>query len=172
MKNFFLGISIIPSILGLLLIAHTLLLEKTDGEGGEITNRLVRLELAWLAMNKPHLFVDVMPSILEDIEDRNNVVSSTTVINRKMIASTAFKFNYFIKKNPVISQELNNDKDRIERYWVEHLDDCLDSSPSFNPIYYLNKYKDLKQAYGSKCSDAVKHWVRYGVTEGRRGTKK
>ncbi|MFW5451587.1 MAG: hypothetical protein ACKE9I_08315 [Methylophagaceae bacterium] len=171
MKNFLLGLLIIPSLLGAVLIIHTALLNKTDGEDGEITNRLVRLELVWLAMNKPHLFIDVMPSILIDVEDRYDFPLNT-VLRRKILVSSAFRFNYFIKKNPVISQDLNYDKDQIKQYWITHLNDCLDSSPSFDPIYYLDRYKDLKKVYGSSCSDAIKHWVKYGVAEGRKGVEK
>lgn len=121
-------------------------------------------------MNKPYLFIDVLPSILIDVEDKYDFPLNA-VLRRKMLTSSAIKVHYFMKKNPIISQDLNYDKNQIKQYWITHLDDCLDSSPSFDPIYYLDKYADLKRQYGNSCSDAVKHWVKYGISEGRKGVE-
>ncbi len=39
----------------------------------------------------------------------------------------------------------------------------------FNPDYYLSSYPDLKQAFGNNYGQALKHWVHYGIVEGRQG---
>ena len=46
-----------------------------------------------------------------------------------------------------------------------------DYSAVFNPIYYLNKYPDIKAAFGNNASKAIWHFVEYGIDEGRQGNK-
>ena len=43
----------------------------------------------------------------------------------------------------------------------------LDYAPVFNPDYYLNKYPDLKQAFGNNASQAFSHFINNGINEGR-----
>ena len=46
----------------------------------------------------------------------------------------------------------------------------VDYSPVFNAEYYLNKYSDLKAAFGSDKTAALKHFVEYGMKEGRQAS--
>lgn len=44
----------------------------------------------------------------------------------------------------------------------------VDYSPVFDATYYLNKYADLKAAFGNDASAALNHFVNYGIKEGRQ----
>ena len=46
-----------------------------------------------------------------------------------------------------------------------------DYSAVFNPTYYLNKYPDIKAAFGNNASKAIWHFVEYGMDEGRTGNE-
>lgn len=45
----------------------------------------------------------------------------------------------------------------------------MDYSPVFDAKYYLNKYTDLKKAFGNNEQAALKHFIDYGMAEGRQG---
>lgn len=72
LKGFFMGLLLIPAALGLLVIFHVFIDSKSDGRGGEITNRIARAELVWLAMNKPKLFCDSFEWVCEDVEEHHD----------------------------------------------------------------------------------------------------
>ena len=44
----------------------------------------------------------------------------------------------------------------------------LDFSPVFNASYYLSRYVDLRNAFGSNSSQAFNHFINYGIKEGRQ----
>ena len=77
MKGFLVGFSLLPAALGLLVIFHTFIDTKRDGQGGIITNRIARAELVWLAMNKPRLFCDRFEWVCQDVQDKHE--QETTV---------------------------------------------------------------------------------------------
>jgi len=45
----------------------------------------------------------------------------------------------------------------------------LDYSAVFDPDYYLSKYGDIKAAYGDNKFAAFRHFLNYGMAEGRQG---
>lgn len=45
----------------------------------------------------------------------------------------------------------------------------VDYASVFDAEYYLNKYSDLKAAFGNDSEAALKHFVVYGIKEGRQG---
>ena len=45
----------------------------------------------------------------------------------------------------------------------------VDYSPVFDADYYLDKYPDLKAAYGDNDEAALQHFVQFGMKEGRQG---
>ena len=49
--------------------------------------------------------------------------------------------------------------------------DGVDYSKVYNYKYYINKYDDLKKAFGNDDEAALKHFVKYGMKEGRRGSE-
>lgn len=46
----------------------------------------------------------------------------------------------------------------------------LDYALVFNPTYYANKYADLKKAFGSDEKKLFKHFIDYGMIEGRQAS--
>ncbi len=40
----------------------------------------------------------------------------------------------------------------------------------FDPCFYLNKYPDLKNAFGDKWAYAAQHWMNHGIAEGRQSS--
>ena len=49
--------------------------------------------------------------------------------------------------------------------------DGVDYSAIFDAEYYLNRYTDLKAAYGNDETKAIWHFVEYGMDEGRTGNE-
>ena len=45
----------------------------------------------------------------------------------------------------------------------------MDYAPVFDAEYYLNKYPDLKAAFGNDYSAALNHFITFGIKEGRQG---
>lgn len=45
----------------------------------------------------------------------------------------------------------------------------VDLSPIYDFNYYIEKYQDIKQAYGNSPEKAIEHFVRFGMDEGRSG---
>ena len=72
LKGLFVGLLLIPAVLGMLVIFHVFIDSKTNGHGGRITNRIARAEIVWLAMNKPKLFCDNFKWVCEDVEERHS----------------------------------------------------------------------------------------------------
>ena len=48
--------------------------------------------------------------------------------------------------------------------------DPLASSPVFDEDFYLMSYADLRKAFGTNRVSASKHWLKYGIKEGRRSS--
>jgi hypothetical protein len=71
LRGFLMGFLVLPAALGLLVIFHVLIDSKSDGRGGEITNRIARAELIWLAMNKPKLFCESFDWVCEDVQEHH-----------------------------------------------------------------------------------------------------
>ncbi len=49
--------------------------------------------------------------------------------------------------------------------------DGVDYSPVYDYEYYINKYADLKKAFGDDEKAALKHFVNYGMKEGRQASE-
>ena len=47
----------------------------------------------------------------------------------------------------------------------------VDYAPVFDAKYYLNRYSDLKSAFGNDYAAALKHFVECGISEGRRASE-
>lgn len=54
---------------------------------------------------------------------------------------------------------------------VKYMYNGLDYSPVFNPIYYANKYSDLKKAFGTNSTKLFDHFKSYGMKEGRQASE-
>jgi len=167
MKNFLFGLLLLPAIVGMVFIYHTLVINKSDGHTGKITNRVARLELAWLAMNKPHLFKEIMPELAMDIANNRNVSQRNR--ERFLLKSSAFDYKYFVAHNPDLQIIIAQGENAVKQYWLENLHECRESSPVFNVKLYLKRYSDLVNAFGLDCERATYHWFESGIYEGRTG---
>ena len=47
----------------------------------------------------------------------------------------------------------------------------VDYSPIYNYNYYINRYSDIKRVYGGNPEGALKHFVTYGMNEGRQASE-
>jgi len=163
MKNILLGMMMLPAFIGIFLIYHVLIATKSDGHGGDITNRISRTELVWLAINKPHLFTDLLPDLTLNVEDRHRFEQ------KELVGSTAFDYEHFVTHNPDLATSMVQDKNLVAQYWLSHLHECRVSSPQFNVIRYQQKYVDIATAFNGDCVLATYHWSKNGISEGRTG---
>lgn len=62
--------------------------------------------------------------------------------------------------------EDNDDSDKMSTMYKG-----VDYAPVFDAKYYLNRYSDLKSAFGTDYAAALKHFVEYGINEGRRASE-
>ena len=53
----------------------------------------------------------------------------------------------------------------------EYVYDGLDYSPVFNAEYYLAKYADLRNAFGTDKEAAFRHFIKHGMKEGRQASE-
>jgi hypothetical protein len=65
----------------------------------------------------------------------------------------------------------NGNTTGIVRIGRDRTDTPLDDITVFNADFYLSQYADLQAAFGSNADAARNHWLRYGITEGRRGSR-
>lgn len=164
MKNFLIGILLLPALVGALVIYHSVIAEKPGPAGEELTNRIARFELVWLAMNKPKLFFEQFPQLAMNVEERHGLDE------RQMLRSDAFDPQFFIEHNPSVAVEMVRDRDLVGRYWLTHLDECRPSAPGFDVLSYLMRNPDVQATYGGDCRLATIHWVKWGKHEGRDGS--
>jgi hypothetical protein len=56
-------------------------------------------------------------------------------------------------------------------YRLHGIDEGRSPNPFFHAAYYLDKYPDLRQAFGpNNYRAAIEHWLQCGINEGRRGS--
>ena len=107
-----------------------------------------------------------------------------------------FDVNSYRKRYPTLEKAYGNDIDAYyEHYYLtgkkagwdgtkgnfsEDNDDSdktstiykgVDYAPVFDVKYYLNRYSDLKSAFGNDYAAALKHFVECGISEGRRASE-
>lgn len=161
MKNFLIGILLLPALIGGVVIHHTLIDEKPDMWGEPMTNRIARLELVWLAMNKPKLFIEQFPQLAVDVEERHGLD------DRHLLQPGVFDPSFFAERHPELAKALGDDRANLERYWLDNQDKCLQGAAHFDVKTYLERYPDVARVYDGDCRMATLHWIKWGKTEGR-----
>ena len=58
---------------------------------------------------------------------------------------------------------------RLNFTYINLVYDGVDYSPEFDPVSYLDRYGDLKAAFGNDQNQAFNHFLNYGIKEGRKG---
>lgn len=51
---------------------------------------------------------------------------------------------------------------------ISYLSNGIDYSLVFDPVYYFDKYNDLKKAFGADTNKLFSHFIQYGMNEGRK----
>lgn len=154
MKSFLIGVLLLPALLGSLVIHHTFIAHKSDGQDGEIRNRIARLELVWLAMNQPHLFLREMPQVAQDVEDRHGFRERT------LVRSGALDVEYFVEANPDLAREMLRDPEIVTRYWLDHLHECRPSAPGFDVRESMARAPELARSAGGSCERFTWEWAK------------
>ena len=65
---FLIGIMVLPSLLGMLVLFHIF---RPQREPADSSNRINKIRLLWFAMTREELFVDVFPWMTDD--EYNNI---------------------------------------------------------------------------------------------------
>ena len=87
---------------------------------------------------------------------------------------------YYANKYPDLKAAFGDDVEMLLYHWVKYGKDekriakapsyvynGKDYSDEFDPVFYANKYPDLKAAFGDDVTALLQHWVTYGKNEGR-----
>ncbi len=123
------------------------------------------------------------------VEDRNRAFQhfKNYGMKERRIASPTFDINSYMRAYPDLRSAFGDD---YEKYYLHYLKygmregrravGCekrigsvtvyqgIDYSPVFDADYYLAKYPDLRAAFGDDDVLALRHFVRYGMREGRQ----
>jgi hypothetical protein len=67
-RGFLIGFSLLPSVIGLLVIYHVLIATKTLDDGTELTNRMARATYFWIAISQPEDGVSLYPWLKQDVK--------------------------------------------------------------------------------------------------------
>ena len=95
-------------------------------------------------------------------EAGSRIYEDTTAMKLKVTSASAP--SSAIAEAPTII--LGNGLDKAKKISIKQ---DIDYSAVFDYTYYLNKYPDLKKAFGNSKSAALNHFVQYGMKEGRQG---
>lgn len=111
-----------------------------------------------------------------DKNSRINHLNGCNMTVHRDFAAKACPGNYLYNKHSYIAEQVNRklynnaSPDAVMppssvpgKYVFEN----TDYSRVFDPVYYANKYSDLKKAFGSDSSSLFHHFCAYGMREGR-----
>lgn len=87
---------------------------------------------------------------------------------------------YYANKYADLKKAFGDDVQKLLQHWVQYgkkegriakevkyIYKGVDYTKEFDPVYYVNKYADLKQAFGDDVNKLLQHWVEHGKAEGR-----
>ena len=125
-------------------------------------------------------------ALVTDICRRNQIkklVWSTNKTNRvkhlngcnmtvhRDFAAKACPGDYLYRKHPYIAEQVNKRLSTLpsvpSAVSGKFLSEGLDYSPVFDPVYYADRYADLKKTFGTDSAALFRHFCTYGMTEGR-----
>ncbi|SFG04177.1 Transglutaminase-like superfamily protein [Lachnospiraceae bacterium C7] len=107
-------------------------------------------------------------------------------------ASDIFNVEYYRSHNEDLNKAFGNDLEKYYEHFAEFgyeekrqatepeqiqdeeylsLYDGVDYSSVYNYNYYINKYPDVKKAYGGNVRKTLEHFVHCGMKEGRQGNE-
>lgn len=87
-----------------------------------------------------------------------------------IFASDIFNWRFYLNSNPDLTKAGIVTEQAAQTHWQQFgRAECRRAHPTFDVVQYLEKYPDLKAAYGSDCVKAINHYLVYGRNEGRVG---
>ncbi|MDE6642382.1 MAG: N-acetylmuramoyl-L-alanine amidase, partial [Acetatifactor sp.] len=97
--------------------------------------------------------------------DRVKHLNGCNMTVHRDFAAKACPGDYLYGKHSYIAEQVNKKASASvsEKYIFEN----TDYSKVFDPIYYSNKYPDLKKAFGTDSNSLFHHFCTYGMKEGR-----
>ena len=99
--------------------------------------------------------------------------------------SHEFDPEYYANKYPDLKKAFGYDANKLLEHWVnfgkrekrtaiaevKYIYNNVDYTNEFDPIYYADRYADLKKAFGYDAQKLLQHWVEYGKKEKRIAKK-
>ena len=117
--------------------------------------------------------------VLDDGDNVKKLSKYKYVYNGKAY-DDEFDPEFYANKYADLKAAFGNDAAALLKHWVEYgkaegriakevryILNGVDYTDEFDPIYYANKYADLKAAFGTDAKKLLVHWVQYGKNEGR-----
>lgn len=85
--------------------------------------------------------------------------------------SLVYDYNYYKEKYPEVAQQCNNNKYRMLEYFVKNgMRKGQQASEDFDVYFYMDKYPDLKEAFGTDLASYYAHYINVGHNEKRIGS--
>lgn len=104
--------------------------------------------------------------------DRVNHKNGCNMTLHRDYAAKACPGDYLVSKHPYIAEQVNKKlsggTSPVNPSVGGYVYNGVDMSPVFDPVFYANKYADLKQAFGYNSSLLFSHFVSNGMGEARQ----
>ena len=75
---------------------------------------------------------------------------------------------YGATSKKILESAVEKKKNAVTTSAKKYVHNNIDYSLVFDPIYYSNKYSDLKAAFGTNATKLFKHFIEHGRVEGRQ----
>jgi N-acetylmuramoyl-L-alanine amidase len=136
-------------------------------------NRYVDLRNAYGFDNKSYYihFMKYGMSEGRNAEGSTELVGAVTVLNNVSYADV-YDYDTYLAVNPDVAQYYAGDDIMTLRHFTEHgMDELRNASPYFDVVSYMNRYEDLREAFGDDYPAYYMHYINYGKAEGRNAAK-
>lgn len=97
--------------------------------------------------------------------DRVNHVNGCNMTLHRDFANTSCPGPYLISQHPYIAEQVNR---KLNADVPDLVVDGYDYANVYNYEFYINKYEDLKKAFGDDQYAAFDHFLKHGMREGRQ----
>ena len=111
----------------------------------------------------------VMKAWMNSTGHKSNILSPKYKSIGIGCVKTGHGYNYYWIQSfgdKVLEEAVRPRKGNIDKYVY----DGLDYSYVFDADYYLDRYSDLRQAFGTNGTKAFAHFLKYGMNEGRKAS--
>lgn len=96
--------------------------------------------------------------------------SRESAIVGDIFAADIFNWRFYLNANADLLQANIVTEQGARSHWQTYgIGECRRAHPTFHASQYLDRYPDLKAAFGNDCTAAVQHYITHGRGEGREG---